>query len=501
MRQYLTTVPDLRSIFPVLFPVVLWAMLFLGLGAGRASELWAPLGPRSFIDGVRAVLPFTVAGSAAVFIVYRTIQGYMPQRTVLGPLGLATAYGLMGFVAAFNSPDGNVALWWTGLYLSVPIVLWGVVWSANPLEQLRPLVNATWLAVILACVVLLAVAVFKLDFIERVKDPSLFLDCRASDWFDLTSGRIRGTGVGRYAAITALIAISGMWMPKWRRLWSVVLFISLVFLLYTAARGSFAGFGAGAALMVIIYTVSSGKRAMATALVVIAVAVPVLWGTGAINAFLENCFFRSPPPVLIEVPEPSGPQVFVAGFGPDIAFTYTETEELIPVKPTGSTRAAGEERVNTSGAIAADGTPLIPEEFYRFSGRQAVWSDGWELFKKSPVIGYGFHADRLLLGTHMHNSVMHAMLQTGVLGTVPFVLAIILAWILVLRLVLRLSSISASDKHLVIQCAGVLAFLTMRSFPESTAAFFGVDWLILAVILFYVQIANSNLTSPKNSVG
>ena len=101
----------------------------------------------------------------------------------------------------------------------------------------------------------------------------------------------------------------------------------------------------------------------------------------------------------------------------------------------------------------------------------------------------------------MHNSVMHAMLQTGVLGTVPFVLAIILAWILVLRLVLRLSSISASDKHLVIQCAGVLAFLTMRSFPESTAAFFGVDWLILAVILFYVQIASSNLTSPKNSVG
>ena len=246
MRQYLTTVPDLRSTFPVLFPVVLWAMLFLGLGAGRASEIWAPLGPRSFIDGVRAVLPFTVASSAAVFIVYRILQGYMPQRTVLGPLGLAAAYGLMGFVAAFNSPDGSVALWWTGLYLAVPIVLWGVVWSANPLEQLRPLVNATWLAVILASAVLLAVAVFKLDFIDRVKDPSLFLDCRASDWLDLTSGRIRGTGVGRYAAITSLIAISGMWMPKWRRLWSVVLFISLVFLLYSAARGSFAGFGAGA---------------------------------------------------------------------------------------------------------------------------------------------------------------------------------------------------------------------------------------------------------------
>ena len=27
----------------------------------------------------------------------------------------------------------------------------------------------------------------------------------------------------------------------------------------------------------------------------------------------------------------------------------------------------------------------IPERFYKFSGRRAVWSDGWELFKKSPI--------------------------------------------------------------------------------------------------------------------
>ena len=139
---------------------------------------------------------------------------------------------------------------------------------------------------------------------------------------------------------------------------------------------------------------------------------------------------------------------------------------------------------------------LIPTEFYTFSGRQAVWSDGWGLFKDSPIFGYGFQADRLLLNTHMHNSIMHAMLQTGLLGTIPFILSIIIAWILLLRLIFRIRSLQTPDKHLVIQCAGILAFFTMRSFPESTGAFFGVDWLIISVMLFYLQVVSSRSDSP-----
>ena len=158
--------------------------------------------------------------------------------------------------------------------------------------------------------------------------------------------------------------------------------------------------------------------------------------------------------------------------------------------------AAGE-TVIVATPTSEPSVELIPGEFYSFSGRQAVWSDGWGLFKDSPVWGYGFHADRLILGTHMHNSVMHAMLQTGLLGTIPFVLAIVFAWILLLRLVLKLPVLASSDKHLVIQCAGVLAFFTMRSFPESTGAFFGVDWLIIAVMLFYLQLVNSKYLSPR----
>ena len=501
MRQTFSSIPELKSLITILLPVALWAMLFVGLGAGSASEIWAPSGLRSFTYGIRAVLPFTVAGSAAVFIVYRTLQGHTPQGSIFGPLGLASLYGIIGFIAAFNSPDGSVALWWTGLYLSVPIVLWGIVWTTDPLDQIRPLVNATWLAVALAAGVLLLVAFFKLDLIERIQDPSLFLKCQQSNWLDLTSGRIRSTGVGRYAAITALIAISGMWMPKWRPAWSVLLVISLVLLLYTSARGSFVGFGVGAALILIIYMISSGRKALVTGLVVVAITVPVLWSTGVGDEFLENCFFRSggdtgnsstrqPKQIPSVAPLPVTPLVKRSSTGEPLITTSPNSEPLITTSPNS-------EPLITTSPNGDSSLKQIPAGFYSFSGRQAVWSDGWGLFKESPFWGYGFQADRLMLGTHMHNSVMHAMLQTGLLGTIPFVLAIVFAWILLLRLVKNLPVLASSDKHLVIQCAGVLAFFTMRSFPESTGAFFGVDWLIVAVMLFYLQLVNSKYHPSK----
>jgi len=511
MRQTFSSIPELKSLITILLPVALWAMLFVGLGAGSASEIWAPSGLRSFTDGIRAVLPFTVAGSAAVFIVYRTLQGHTPQGSIFGPLGLASLYGIIGFIAAFNSPDGSVALWWTGLYLSVPIVLWGIVWTTDPLDQIRPLVNATWLAVALAAGVLLLVAFFKLDLIERIQDPSLFLKCQQSNWLDLTSGRIRSTGVGRYAAITALIAISGMWMPKWRPAWSVLLVISLVLLLYTSARGSFVGFGVGAALILIIYMISSGRKALVTGLVVVAITLPVLWGTGVGNEFLESCLFRSAVPMPV-TPLVSSTPVSDPSVADTVNSSTTQSIETSLPRELVIKSSAGEPLQSTAPnseplqSTASNSEPLqstapnlklIPAEFYAFSGRQAVWSDGWGLFKESPFWGYGFQADRLMLGTHMHNSVMHAMLQTGLLGTIPFVLAIVFAWILLLRLVKNLPVLASSDKHLVIQCAGVLAFFTMRSFPESTGAFFGVDWLIIAVMLFYLQLVNSKYHPSK----
>ena len=148
------------------------------------------------------------------------------------------------------------------------------------------------------------------------------------------------------------------------------------------------------------------------------------------------------------------------------------------------------------GPIESDGSfasPLIgnvPSQFFEFTGRTTVWRESLNLVKDSPAFGYGFHADRLLLGTHMHNSVLHALLQTGVIGTIPFIMAVLFGWFLAIKAVRRLDNLLIAHKHLVIQSTGVLTFLTIRAITESSGAFFGIDWLLLGLVLFYLQVVD-----------
>jgi O-antigen ligase len=122
-----------------------------------------------------------------------------------------------------------------------------------------------------------------------------------------------------------------------------------------------------------------------------------------------------------------------------------------------------------------------------------------KLLKDSPFLGFGFHADRLILGTHMHNAFLHALFQTGIIGTIPFMGSLIFGWVLLFRAARKLALFPLPHKHLVIQSGGILAFLTIRAFPESTGAFFGIDWLILAPLLLYLHLVNSSLRSMEST--
>jgi len=98
----------------------------------------------------------------------------------------------------------------------------------------------------------------------------------------------------------------------------------------------------------------------------------------------------------------------------------------------------------------------------------------------------------------MHNSYLHSLYQTGFIGVIPFLAALILTWILLIKAVKNLRSLPVMHKHLVIQSAGIIVFFSARTISESTAAFFGIDWLLLAPIMMYLQIA-SNLPSQQET--
>ena len=125
------------------------------------------------------------------------------------------------------------------------------------------------------------------------------------------------------------------------------------------------------------------------------------------------------------------------------------------------------------------------------SGREMTWQRAIELIKQSPFIGWGFHADRLLLNSeHMHNSFLHAMIHAGIIGTVCFILAFITVWHLIVKSNIfgRARFIQGPDQAMLIESVLFLGFMTSRSFFESTGAFYGVDLLLIVPAMAFIHL-------------
>ena len=123
------------------------------------------------------------------------------------------------------------------------------------------------------------------------------------------------------------------------------------------------------------------------------------------------------------------------------------------------------------------------------TGRDNTWQKGLVQIGHSPFFGWGFHADRLLLDSeHMHNSYLHAAIQAGTIGALLFAAAVVVLWAFLFRggVVRRIRSIEGPDQGLLMQSVLILGFLTARSFFESTAAFYGVDLLLLVPAVAYI---------------
>ena len=470
-----------------LLPFALWAALWLGTSPGSFNNVLSPGSPTHFLQGLSAVLPFAAAFAAGVIIIFKQSQRLPSGFQLFSPLTLAAIYGVVGLIAAFNSPSGAVALRWAALYLTVPLVLWAIVWGADPLGRASRIVSSTWLLIVLASTALFVTALIYLELTDMFLDPARFLECRGgawlnnSNWIDLTSGQLRDTGVGRYAAIAAIIAISGLWQARWRPVWLLVFLSSFILLLFTGARGSFAGFAAGAALTVLLY---AGRRALLVGALLLAVLIPIFWATGAHSTFVDKCVvggYQGGSPV-------SATQAPSVGQQPAPDAPSQQQADL-------SVSAREQAAVGTPAALSSEEGPGSLRRFVKFTGRTAVWAEGLKLLRDSPFLGFGFHADRLILGTHMHNAFLHALFQTGIVGTIPFMGALIFGWLLLFKAARKLAQFPLTHKHLIIQSGGILAFLTMRAVPESTGAFFGIDWLILAPLLLYLHLVNSSLRS------
>jgi O-antigen ligase len=106
--------------------------------------------------------------------------------------------------------------------------------------------------------------------------------------------------------------------------------------------------------------------------------------------------------------------------------------------------------------------------------------------QQSPWIGLGFWADRYFLhGANIQSTIFDALMQSGFLGMIPFVIAFVWLWVGILRFYSNKPAVEASS--LPGELLAVVAFLTVYSITEITFSFYSVGWVVMAPLVAHVQ--------------
>lgn len=498
---------------------MLWFSLWLSLHSGDIENIGSAGTILGEFNSLRAIIPLLSGLIGTVIVCYALAGQRQLRRIFVGPMGLMVVYGFVGIIASSQSPDFSVAIYWVAIYLAVPAVAYAIVFKGNHLVLTSQILRFNWVVVTIAVVVLIVLAFSFLNLHKIILEPSNLLECRlrvpfhGESWLELTSGKLRSTGVGRYAALATILSISGIWHGKGRgrALWAFIFVAAFLLLVTSGARTSYIGVAFAVPLVIFLH---GGWKASLLALGGVVFASGIIWGTGWDRTVIESCFlsgYDSNSSALQITPttdpltgapvypiNPKGETTPVPTPVPGLGLGPKPTLTPTPVSPKPSISAARGVPVpiidkKAGKPVTFLGRINVPSGLFTFSGRTVVWESSWDYIVKSPFVGYGFQGDRLVLGTHVHNSVLHALFQTGWIGLIPFLTAFLWGWYLLIRILFALSRLPMAHRYLLIQSAGVLTFLTMRTIWESTGAFFGVDWLFLSVILLYIQLVKTEL--------
>jgi O-antigen ligase len=391
----------------IFFISLIWFLVWGAFSSYGPGYILSPGFPKSaftLFNGLRAYAPlFAILLSFILVTGKKSEIGFKLNK----PLAFLFLYGLIGFLSSLLSPQGIHSAYWAVLFISVPITGWLLTSYGSSIEKTEILLQTNWLIAFLF-VIYLTLGPLRPYIIGKVI-PNIYI-------FPGKIGRVTQNGIGRYAGVASLIALSRIRQKEsFRRgiIWFILFAISLNLLSVSQSRTALFGFAGGVAIILISFK-----------------------------------FF------------------WIAFFAP--IFSYI---------------------VYLSGFLwAAHGTW---ELFFWLTRREIVWAKGLVVFFHSPLTGFGFHADRYLIGGHhMHNAFLHSLIQSGILGTIFFIAAIYGIWLVVIRnnLIRKSFDISKKENIYLSESLAILAFLTLRSFFESTAAFYGADLFFIVPVLIYIHI-------------
>lgn len=417
----------------ILLSGALWLMLWGGYATdiGRLTSPDFPAGALDLFHGLRSLFPFLAAYIAIIILLAKRS---LPMKPFHGPLGFLALYTLVGIVSSISlSHEPLTALYWAAKYGFVILVLWPILAGTNSLHYLSRLINLNWILVGILTIGL---------FLFFMSQPGAISYLLAGDFWGVRP--FEGlAGVPIEAGILGMVGTRPTGLGRYAGVAAIVTFAML---LNSKKQSKSIWFF----LFLVFFSILVISQARTAIIAFLIGALLILWlQSRSKGLFLAGAFSAAG-------------LLGVIGFYQALWIYFTMGRDF---DPTLSGRAIG------------------------------VWPEAWQLFLSSPLVGYGFHADRIFLeGQHAHNAILHALVQTGLIGTVLFILAFIWAWIILLRL-FKKPSIQKSEKPFLIAVAGVLAYLTVRTITESTGAFFGTEWFVFATILAYLTILDKRKSS------
>ncbi len=443
----------------LIFVLLLWLLLWAGYNTYPQKLDFSNF--LIFFHGIRAYFPILAGVLAVIFLLKQPQFSFKILKT---PVGFLIFYTLIGIVSSiFLSAKPQIALYWAISYFSVLAVLLLVNSSLA-----SSLINLNWIIVFIVAIGLFGFFLSQPGVISSL--TSNFLGGRPYESLAGVPAEIktfgmtgtRPTGLGRYAGVVALFTLARTILTKERKkfFWYLLFLISFSILIFSQARTAVLGFVFASFLIFLLKSKTKTE----------------VFGYSffsLIHFFLVFLF-------LFYIPLFYSPNLI------------EKTSQLQPLKfsePTGITKPIVVTPFSSSfqsQITIFQPTQKMQSILTTLSGRITwVWPENWRSFLKSPLIGRGFHADRIFPeGRHPHNAILHALIQTGLIGTIPFILAFIWSWILFFKL-FKISL--EKEKPFLIEIAGIFAFFTIRGIAESTGAFFGADWILLAPLLAYIQ--------------
>lgn len=407
---------------PVTFGLVCWVALWASINTGPWNISFAYLE-----QGSRGLFnglraAFPLALLAA-WLFHVLIRRRHAIRRVTLPEALWLYYGLICLISAVYTAHWFDWAYWGFAYLSAFAAVELYLQDSPTVAKTADLNRLSWIIVSLILLIVVWAARGQLLVTNSAGVVSGY---GVVNRVGAVAGMamVRSSGLSRMAAVPAIVAFAALWLSDsfTRLIWAAI-FLPCAYLVWVMqSRGSLVSFAAALSLIMILL---EGRVRI----------VGIFLGLALLAVFMLRFI----------------PQAEVHNL-----YLYA-----------------------TRGAQGA--------QLESMSGRVHIFHDAWKAIWKAPFIGYGPQADHQIptIG-NAQNGVLYALLCGGFTGGLGYVGGLVVAWMMLLAVLRHRHLLTSRDRLLLLQVTGIMAFFTVRTYPENCAALFSVDLLVQLPAIVYI---------------